>query len=83
MPGLNNEWLPGLQAELGYEGQHEAFALTLCETMATLGSQHLAAISKPGVLAGGWMACRCWTCVWPALPGRRGWCLQCSDGSLH
>lgn len=36
------------QAELGYEGQHEEFALTLCETMATLGSQHLAAISKPG-----------------------------------
>ncbi|PRW59064.1 HASTY 1-like isoform X1 isoform B [Chlorella sorokiniana] len=38
---------PAAQAELGYEGQHEAFALTLCETMATLGSQHLAAISKP------------------------------------
>lgn len=37
-----------LQGELGYEGQHEAFALALCEAMATLGSQHLGAISKPG-----------------------------------
>ncbi|PSC73686.1 HASTY 1 [Micractinium conductrix] len=38
---------PATQAELGYEGQHEEFGLTLCETMATLGASHLGAITNP------------------------------------
>ncbi len=40
-------YLPALQGELGYEGQHDEFGQTLCETMATLGSSHLSAISSP------------------------------------
>ncbi|KAL4423234.1 hypothetical protein ABPG77_000026 [Micractinium sp. CCAP 211/92] len=36
---------PGAQGELGYEGQHDEFGQTLCETMATLGSQHLGSLS--------------------------------------
>jgi len=39
---------PGAIDQLGYEGQHDEFGQTLCETMATLGSSHLAAISNPG-----------------------------------
>jgi exportin-5 len=35
-----------LQGELGYEGQHDEFGQTLCETLATLGASHLAAISS-------------------------------------
>lgn len=36
---------PAAQGELGYEGQHDEFGQTLCETMATLGSQHLGSLS--------------------------------------
>ncbi|EFN51722.1 hypothetical protein CHLNCDRAFT_139890 [Chlorella variabilis] len=35
------------QAELGYEGQHDEFGQTLCETMATLGTYQLSAIASP------------------------------------
>lgn len=37
-----------VQGELGYEGQHDEFGQTLCETMATLGSQHLGSLSTHG-----------------------------------
>ena len=48
-------WFAPVQAELGYEGQHEEFGLTLCETMATLGASHLGAITNPGSCRpGGW-----------------------------
>jgi exportin-5 len=33
-----------VQGELGYEGQHDEFGQTLCETMATLGASHLSAV---------------------------------------
>lgn len=47
---LKSSTAPILQGGLGFEGQHDEFGQTLCETMATLGSQHLGSLNTQGKL---------------------------------